>query len=91
VLSKKTKVKYQSRKKKDKYPRISIQVYEGWCKRCNICVALCGNNVLINDERGYPRAVKPIECNRCNACILRCPDFAITLVEGRGKEKTPGP
>ena len=83
MLSKKTKVKYQLRKKKGKYPQVDIQIFDKWCKRCNICVELCEHKVLVEDEEGFPVAVKPIECNRCDWCVLRCPDFAIMVKDGR--------
>ena len=83
MLSKKTKVKYQLRKKKGKYPKVDIQIFDKWCKRCNICIELCTHKVLVEDEEGFPVAVKPIECNRCDWCVLRCPDFAIMVKDGR--------
>ena len=83
MLSKKTKVKYSEKKKKSKYPKVTIQIFDKWCKRCNICIELCSHKVLIEDENGFPIAVKPIECNRCDWCVLRCPDFAITITDGR--------
>jgi len=82
VLSKKTKVKYRARKKKSKFPTVSIQVFDKWCKRCHICVELCPQKVLVVDENGFPTAVKPVECNRCDCCVMRCPDFAISIAGG---------
>ena len=82
MLSKKTKVKYRAKKKKSKYPRVNIQVFDKWCKRCNICVELCPHKVLVEDENGFPVALKPIECNQCGGCVVRCPDFAIVITEG---------
>jgi 2-oxoglutarate ferredoxin oxidoreductase subunit delta len=82
VLSKKTKVKYGVKKKKSKYPKITIQIFDKWCKRCNICVDLCSHRVLALDENVFPVAVNPIECNRCDTCVLRCPDFAIAITGG---------
>ncbi len=83
MLSKKTKVKYTERKKKSKYPKVTIQIFDKWCKRCNICIEFCSHKVFAVDENGFPIAVKPIECNRCDWCVLRCPDFAIAITDGR--------
>jgi 2-oxoglutarate ferredoxin oxidoreductase subunit delta len=82
VLSKKTKVKYRLKKKKSKRPLITIQVFDKWCKRCHICMELCEQKVLVEDEDGFPIALKPIECNRCDWCVRRCPDFAIAVSGG---------
>ena len=79
MLSKKTKLKYRVKKKKSKYPRTTIQIFDKWCKRCHICVDLCAQKVLVEDENGFPIAVKPVECNHCDWCVLRCPDFAIAI------------
>ena len=85
MLSKKTKVKYRVKKKKSKYPKVTFQIFDKWCKRCDICVELCSHGVLVKDEEGFPVAVKPIECNRCDDCVVRCPDFAIAVSDG-GKQ-----
>ena len=81
MLSKKTKIKYTEKKKKSKQPRVSFQIFDKWCKRCHICVALCMHTVFVLDEDGYPRAVKPVECNLCGFCISHCPDFALRIIE----------
>lgn len=81
MLSKKTKVKYGEKKKKGKHPKVYIQIYENWCKRCAICIQFCAHKVLVEDENGYPRAVKHVDCTICGKCVLRCPDFAISVRE----------
>ncbi|MCS7280977.1 MAG: 4Fe-4S binding protein [Desulfobacterota bacterium] len=60
-----------------------IDIYRAWCKCCGICVAFCPKGVLAKDELGYPFVEKPDECIRCRWCELRCPDFAITVLEGQ--------
>ena len=79
MLCKKRKVKYSEKKKKSKYPPISFQIFERWCKRCGICIELCPHNVFVEDEMGFPRAVKPIECNLCYFCETHCPDLALVI------------
>lgn len=86
MLSKKTKVKYTEKKKKSKYPRVTFQIFDKWCKRCGICIELCGRNVFTADIDGYPRPVKPVECNLCGFCITRCPDFALRVVSSTTKD-----
>jgi 2-oxoglutarate ferredoxin oxidoreductase subunit delta len=86
MLSKKTKVKYGEKKKKGKHPKVYIQIYDKWCKRCAICIQFCAHRVLIEDENGFPKAVKPVDCNICGKCVLRCPDFAISIREAKGNK-----
>jgi 2-oxoglutarate ferredoxin oxidoreductase subunit delta len=88
LLSKKTKTKYTEKKKKSKYPKVTFMIFDKWCKRCGICIELCAHNVFTDDEEGYPRAVKPVECNLCGFCITRCPDFALRIIEGADTQKS---
>jgi len=56
-----------------------VEIYQGWCKKCGICIAFCPPKVLEADEAGYP-VVKDIEnCTGCQWCEIRCPDFAIVV------------
>ena len=87
MLSKRTKVKYTEKKKKSKYPKVSFQIFDKWCKRCGICIELCSHNVFMADADGYPRPVKPVECNLCGFCITRCPDFALRIIESKTKDQ----
>ncbi len=49
-----------------------------WCKRCNICSALCPRCVLEPDREGMPVIARPRQCTQCGMCWLHCPDLAIT-------------
>jgi len=63
-----------------------IDIYEAWCKRCGICVAFCPKGVLERDDKGYPYPANPDACTGCKWCELRCPDFAIAVMEeGHGQ------
>jgi 2-oxoglutarate ferredoxin oxidoreductase subunit delta len=79
----------------EKKPRLAHQspkrllVYRSWCKRCGICVAFCPKIALERDGQGYPRWSDPGRCVGCRMCELRCPDFAIEVVE-EGKGDAPG-
>jgi len=57
-----------------------LEVNTDWCKGCRICVAFCPKNVL-ELENDVVRIARPEDCNFCGDCEIRCPDFAIVLVE----------
>lgn len=59
-----------------------IRINEAWCKRCGICAAFCPRDVLAEGESGIPRVVDLRACTFCVLCVLRCPDFAVEVVEG---------
>jgi len=56
-----------------------VEIYEGWCKKCGICVAFCPHKVLDINEEGYPYVKDPEKCKGCNWCEIRCPDFAVAV------------
>ncbi len=60
--------------------RTHIVVKKAWCKSCAICVEFCPKGVLAMKD-GYPEVVNSEACTQCLLCELRCPDFAIELVE----------
>ncbi|RLB07088.1 MAG: 4Fe-4S ferredoxin [Deltaproteobacteria bacterium] len=69
-----------------------MDIFPAWCKRCGICVAFCPEEVLAQDEAGYPYAKNPEACIGCMWCELRCPDFAITVLSEdiEKEDKMPG-
>jgi len=64
-----------------------VEIYEGWCKKCGICVAFCPHGVLDTDEEGYPFVKDPERCKGCDWCEIRCPDFAIVVIKDEEKQK----
>jgi len=82
----KTKATDESRSSKQKEPMKSekryIQtIFRDWCKSCGICSAFCPKNVIGLDNGGAPLIVNPDDCIGCRLCELRCPDFAITIID----------
>lgn len=59
----------------------AITVRASWCKACGICIAFCQPAVLRADRSGTPQVVNLEACTLCMLCELRCPDFAIHVVE----------
>lgn len=70
--------------------RGSVQVIEGRCKGCGICVNFCSRGVLRMsnkfNKKGYhfPEAVEGKACVNCRFCEVICPEFAIYSVEEQG-------
>ncbi len=69
--------------KKAKY---IVAINHRWCKNCGICVAFCPRGVFESDEFGKPLIKRREECIKCMLCVIRCPDFAVTVVDDK-KEK----
>lgn len=55
-----------------------IQINQGWCKGCGICVAFCPGQALGLAE-GKVRMLYPDQCVGCGLCEQRCPDYAIWM------------
>ena len=73
--------------KKTKKESPTIDIYKAWCKGCGICVAFCPTGVLALDDTGYPYVKEPDKCIDCKWCEMRCPDFAITVEQEKGREE----
>ncbi len=64
--------------------RSEIEIDEGLCKGCDICVKLCRRGALQpgnepNEMGHFPPIAKKELCNGCGVCELYCPDLAITV------------
>ena len=72
----------QQTKPKSKYDYskgpLPLEINMGWCKACNICIALCPQQVFEPDRDGKPVQARPDNCTQCTICWTHCPDFAIT-------------
>ena len=59
--------------------REKLVIEANWCKGCGICAAFCPRQVLeIQKEKVVVK--NPEACVFCGQCELRCPDYAIYLV-----------
>ena len=58
-----------------------ITINYQWCKGCGICVEFCPAKVLEMDRELGVVIRRAYECKLCRLCELRCPDFAITIME----------
>jgi 2-oxoglutarate ferredoxin oxidoreductase subunit delta len=64
-----------------------VYVFKKWCKGCNICVELCPKETLALGPDFKAYQAKPDDCILCGLCELRCPDFAIFVVQKKDKKK----
>ena len=62
---------------------MKINVVKERCKSCGYCIKFCPKNVLEKDEDGQPFAARPEDCIGCRLCEMRCPDFAISVEDGK--------
>jgi 2-oxoglutarate ferredoxin oxidoreductase subunit delta len=58
-----------------------IHINSLWCKSCGICVAFCQPGVLQAGRDGVPQVRGLEACTLCMLCELRCPDFAVVVIE----------
>jgi 2-oxoglutarate ferredoxin oxidoreductase subunit delta len=70
------------KKAKNKYDYTNgpppLEINLKWCKACNICIALCPQEVFEPDRDGKPVMARAEDCTQCTICWTHCPDFAIT-------------
>jgi len=56
-----------------------VEICQGWCKKCGICIAFYLCNLLEADDSSYPIVKTPEKCTGCILCEMRCPDFTIAV------------
>lgn len=57
---------------------LPLKINLKWCKACNICIAMCPQQIFEPDRDGKPVQSRPGDCTQCTICWVHCPDFAIT-------------
>ena len=78
-------------KDKVKLVEAEIHLLKDECKGCSYCIEFCPRKVLEESEeinaRGVhpPKIVDESKCMMCGFCTDVCPDFAIFVVEKKGK------
>jgi 2-oxoglutarate ferredoxin oxidoreductase subunit delta len=64
-----------------------IEVSPLYCKGCELCVAVCPQDVLALDmERLTPKGYHPVHlikdgCTGCAICAIVCPEAALTVYQ----------
>jgi len=61
--------------------KFKVEIIRTLCKRCGICVEFCHRKVLSLNENGEVKVGDIDACTGCMLCELRCPDFAIDVIE----------
>lgn len=59
--------------------RKRLVIEDTWCKGCGICAAFCPKQVL-EIKNGKVQITDLENCIFCGMCELRCPDYAMYLV-----------
>jgi 2-oxoglutarate ferredoxin oxidoreductase subunit delta len=63
-----------------------VDIYEPWCKRCQLCFELCPKDVFDVEPTGRVYVKAPEACIQCKICALHCPDYAILLEPKEAKQ-----
>jgi indolepyruvate ferredoxin oxidoreductase beta subunit len=63
-----------------------LEITEGWCKGCDICVKMCPERCLRLNERQIVELADPAACTACRLCEWLCPDFVIRVHRDRAPE-----
>ena len=63
-----------------------VDIYEPWCKQCQLCFELCPKSVFDVEPTGRVYVKAPEACSQCKICALHCPDYAILLEPKEGKQ-----
>ncbi len=63
----------------------SIEIDQGLCKGCQICMAFCPKGIIVSSDRVNNSGYSPVafngssECTGCAICALVCPEVAIEV------------
>jgi MinD superfamily P-loop ATPase containing an inserted ferredoxin domain len=49
------------------------------CAKCGMCIDICPEDILSQEDDKTPKVVCPNECWHCAACVIDCPKEAIRL------------
>jgi 2-oxoglutarate ferredoxin oxidoreductase subunit delta len=64
-----------------------IEIDEGRCKACRLCISVCPQEILVLSDRLNERGYTPVEvtdmdkCTGCGVCAVICPDVCITVYQ----------
>lgn len=62
-----------------------IHIDKERCKSCEICLAVCPQNLLLLSDELNKKGFHPVmisdqdKCNSCGLCAMVCPDLVITV------------
>jgi len=71
----------QDRRESKPKKKFQIQLVSPSCKRCGICVEFCPGKVFSAAQDGDVKVVNPDSCTGCLLCELRCPDYALEVIQ----------
>jgi len=55
-----------------------IKINKEKCKKCSLCIDVCGMDVILAGSDGYPEINDKSICNFCGHCIAICPNNAVS-------------
>jgi len=62
---------------------VTLELDEGKCSGCGMCVAVCPHAVFVLENR-KARIVERDACMECGACAMNCPEGALAVDSGVG-------
>lgn len=59
---------------------VSAEQFQRNCTRCDACISVCPENMLIKGENGYPETDFDLgQCSFCQKCVTHCHHGALSL------------